>query len=581
VAEGPSSVILRDYQLSAVESLFAHWEAKPRAGAAIVIPTGGGKTPVIAAVCLRKMSAGRRGMVLAHRKELIQQTATRIEKNAAALGGGFTPGIYSASLGRRDNAGPVIVGQIQSVANKARLFGALDYMLIDEAHLIAPSGDGRFRTFIAEAREINPELLIAGLTATPYRTTSGRLCGPNEILQTIVHESGIVALMEAGYLCRLVTKQALADVDTSGLHILAGEYKADEAAAMMDTSERVRLACKEAVGLAEGRRSCLVFCCTVHHCQMVAAELRRLTGGPGDLVEVVTGETPSQSRDDIIAGFNCGAVRWLVNCDVLTTGFDSPRVDCVVLFRPTASEGLYYQMTGRGFRPLEGKADCAILDFGGNIKRHGRLDLLEGDKGKGSIKTCPHCRTVAAPGDLACTMCGYEFPKRESGGNGAERKLSHGVEAEAAPIVGGADQGEKAAWLKVNSVRYFLNAGRDGKPDTMRAEYSCTIPGGGWRVVKEWVCFEHGGRARETAKRWWRERWGGSSDYPDTCREAVGVITEPQWSILLRTPTEIQVSRKPGKDFETIKPRFAREPDELERRLVASRAGEPEYGEWC
>lgn len=619
-------MILRDYQLSAVDSLYSHWSEKPTSGAAIVIPTGGGKTPVMAAICLREMAAGRRGMVLAHRKELIEQTAGRIEKAAFELGEPFEPGIYSASLGRRDASGPVIVGQIQSVAEKAKAFGKLEYLLIDEAHLVPPAGEGRFRRFISDARAINPELRIAGLTATPYRTTSGKLCGPNELLQTIVHESGIVELMAAGYLCRLVTKQAVADVDTSGLHIRAGEYKSDEAAALMDTSERVRLACEEAVTLAAGRRSCLVFCCTVHHCHMVAAELRRLltTGGmgsgDGDQVEVVTGETPKQSRADIISGFNGGHVRWLVNCDVLTTGFDSPRVDCVVLFRPTASEGLYYQMCGRGFRMAAAKENCLVLDFGGNIKRHGRLDLLEGDRRTAGIRTCPQCRTVAARGDVVCTMCGYEFPSRTPGGNGSERTLGHGVEAEDAPIVGGDPKKAKGEWLKVMGVTYHLNAGRGGKMDTLRAEYDCTAADGQYRKVKEWICFEHDGWARERAEKWWRER--KIAPVPNSCRAAVEEIGEYGERGTINTPVAIRAEERPDGFDKITKVKYdaagppvtiaeAGPPvaevapvatggslvgslvgtsagtasgDRLrdwEDRLVASRAGLPEYGDYC
>lgn len=553
-------MILREYQLSAVGSLYAHWSENPTAGAAIVIPTGGGKTPVMSAICLRERAAGRRGMVLAHRKELIQQTANRIEKAAGKLGEPFEPGIYSASLSRRDTSGPVIVGQIQSVAEKARLFGKLDYLLIDEAHLVPPAGEGRFRRFISDARAINPDLRIAGLTATPYRTTSGKLCGPNELLQTIVHESGIVELMEAGYLCRLVTKQAVADVDTSGLHIRAGEYKSDEAAALMDTSERVRLACEEAVTLAQGRRSCLVFCCSIHHCQMVAAELRRLmtTGGMGsgaafgdgssDIVEVVTGETPRQSRADIISGFNVGAVRWLVSVDVLSTGFDSPRIDCVILLRPTASQGLYYQQAGRGFRIDPDRPDktCLIADFAGNIKRHGRLDLLEGDRRKASIRTCQNCRTVAAPGDKVCAMCGAEFPTRTTGGNGSERTLGHGVEAEEAPIVGGDPGKAKGEWLRVMGTTYHRNAGRNGKPETLRVEYDCWTANGQYRKVKEWVCLEHDGWARDRAEKWWRERVGG--DCPGSVMVALRIAHS-----FTRHPNAIRVVREPGKEFDQVK----------------------------
>ena len=113
----------------------------------------------------------------------------------------------------------------------------------------------------------------------------------------------------------------------------------------------------------------------------------------------VDGHTSAREREETIARFRSGELRHLANVNVLTTGFDAPNVDCVALLRPTASPGLYYQMVGRGFRLAPGKADCLVLDFGGNVMRHGPVDDLQmrdrNPTGRPApMKECPGCNAL-------------------------------------------------------------------------------------------------------------------------------------------------------------------------------------------
>ena len=136
-------------------------------------------------------------------------------------------------------------------------------------------------------------------------------------------------------------------LDTSGLHVRAGEFVAGEVEDLMDTDELVESACREIVEQTQGRRSVLIFATGVQHGEHVAAVLRRMASEP---VATVFGETATEERDRVLADFKAGRIKYLVNVNVLTTGFDAPNIDCVAMLRPTLSPGLYYQMVGRGFR---------------------------------------------------------------------------------------------------------------------------------------------------------------------------------------------------------------------------------------
>lgn len=498
---------LRPYQQESIEAIYRHLRERDD-NPCVVIPTGGGKTPVMATVC--KDAVGRwqgRVLILAHVKELLEQTVARLNDVAPEML--HQVGIYSAGLKCRDTEHPIIVAGIQSVYRRACELDRFDLVIVDEAHMIPPDGDGMYRTFLDDARKVNPNLRVIGLTATPFRMKSGHVCAPDNILNHVCYEIGVRELIVQGYLCQLVTKGGREDLDTGGLHVRAGEFVADEVEALMDREERVESACAEIVEHMQTRKSCLVFTSGIQHATHVAETLKRT----GDKVATVFGETPERERAKVIAEFRAGRVKYMVNVNVLTHGFDAPNVDCVAMLRPTMSPGLYYQMVGRGFRLCEGKQNCLVLDFGGNVLRHGPVDAIRireaGSNGNGDApaKKCPECLTLVAAGYASCPECGYEFPppKREM----------HDSRATTAGILSG-----QAATTEhdVHEVYYAVHVKRDAPPDhpkTMRVEYRV-----GWQQhVSEWICIEHSGWARKKAESWWRQR--SNVPLPDNVEEAV------------------------------------------------------------
>ncbi len=238
-------ITLRPYQEAAKAAVYEHLRMRDD-NPCVVIPTAGGKTPIIASIC--KDAAGPwngRVLILAHVKELLEQATEKLNVICPEV----KFGVYSAGLKRRDTEHSVIVAGIQSVYKKACELDAFDLIVVDEAHLIPPDGEGMYQQFLAETKVINPRVRTIGLTATPFRLKSGMICGPENILNHVCYEVGVKELIRDGYLCRLITKAGLQKADTSDLHVRAGEFVAGEVEDLMDQDGLVIAACAEIVGL--------------------------------------------------------------------------------------------------------------------------------------------------------------------------------------------------------------------------------------------------------------------------------------------------------------------------------------------
>ncbi|MGQ0431830.1 MAG: DEAD/DEAH box helicase family protein [Microthrixaceae bacterium] len=524
---------LRPYQREAIDAVYSHLRVRDD-NPCVVIPTAGGKTPVMASICKDAVGLWNgRVLILAHVKELLEQAAGKL--NAICPEVRF--GVYSAGLKRRDTGNPVIVAGIQSVYKRACDLDAFDLVVIDEAHMIPPEGDGMYRQFLADARTINPNLRIIGFTATPFRLKTGSICTPDGFLNHVCYEVGIRELIVQGYLCPLITKAGINKADFSRLHVRAGDFVADEVEDLMDDDRLVEAACGETVGYTGDRKAVLIFASGIKHGEHI---VRVLKEKHGITCGFVTGETPTSERDALLDQFRAGRLKYLCNVNVLTTGFDAPNIDCVALIRPTLSAGLYYQMVGRGFRLHPSKHNCLVLDFGGNVLRHGPVDQIRvkeyGGNGNGQApaKECPECLSVVAAGYARCPDCGYEFPPPE--------RKKHDGKASEAGILSGQVTTTK---YTVEDVFYSVHKKRgasDDAPRTMRVDYKL-----GWnKFQSEWVCFEHDGYARQKAVQWWRRR--SPEPVPKTVEEAVALAEAGR----LAATRTITVRSVTGDDYDRI-----------------------------
>ncbi len=524
---------LRTYQQAAVDAVYEHLRNRDDNPVA-VLPTGAGKSLVLAQIASDAVKQWNgRVLILAHVKELLEQNADKVRRLCPEI----KIGLYSAGLKKRDTNTPVLVAGIQSIYKRACDLDPFDLIVVDEAHLISKSGDGMYRQFLADCKVINPNVRVIGLTATPFRLDSGMICSPEHFLNHVCFEIGIKELIRDGFLSPLISKAGVNRADFGGLHVRAGEFVSEEVESLVNNDALVSAACAEIIELTKDRRAVLIFASSVAHGRRVVDMLAQ---NHGIECGYVTGETPPGERDELLSRFRGDAptsliatepLRFLCNVNVLTTGFDAPRVDCVVMLRPTMSPGLLYQCVGRGFRLHTGKLNCLVLDFGGNIERHGPIDQIKPkDKSKRPdqgppAKECEKCHALVACGYANCPECGHPFPPPE--------REPHDARASDAGVLSGEVTDTE---YDVHDIVYRIHRKRDADEDAprcLRVDYMIGLDH--WQ--SEFVCIEHTGYARRKAEAWWRERC--IDPCPTTAEEALDLadagLVAPTESIVVRS----------------------------------------------
>ncbi len=510
----------RPYQREAVDAIYRYFETK-NGHPLIVIPTGGGKS-VILAVFLREVLEqwpDQRILVITHVRELIEQNAKKlfdVWPHAPA-------GIYSAGLNQREASRPITFAGIQSIYRIADQLEAFDLVLIDEAHLVPPDGEGMYRQLLTTVQAANPKVKVIGLTATPFRLGQGMLTeGEDRLFTDIAFELPLRRLLDEGHLSPLTTEPVRERANLEAVRVKKGEFASGELEVAMQADNLVNRVVAETCKLAADRKGWLVFAAGVAH----ARALRDAFCEAGIGVCMVTGQTSDYERTSIINRFKKGEIQALVNVGVLTTGFDAPHTDCLVFVRPTLSPVLYLQMLGRGMRVADGKTDCLVLDYAGNIQRHGPADKVNPPRAKGAgggeppYRICDECGAKMHASAIYCGDCGKEFPRDH------EKRLKNS--ASAAAVL----SKEQAPFetVRVTRVVYARHEKPDSKP-TLKVDYY----GGISRIASEWICFEHIGYARTKAIAWWASRTTAGST-PTTVGEAIERKNE------LRQPDEIVVS---------------------------------------
>ena len=403
-------MMLRPYQQRAIDQLYAWFQSNPSGHPCLVLPTGAGKSHIVAALCKDAVMQWpqTRILMLTHVKELIEQNAEKMRQHWP----GAPMGIYSASVGRKQLGEAITFAGIQSVRNKAQLMGRIDLVLIDECHLVSHKDEGGYRTLLNDLSAINPAIRVIGLTATPYRLGHGLITDKPALFDDLIEPVSIEELIHGGYLSVLRSKVTQTKLSTDGVKKRGGEYIESELQKAVDTRPQNIAVVDEVIERAQGRKSWLFFCSGVQHSEHIRDVLR----SRGISAECVTGATPKAERERIIADFKAGRIQALTNANVLTTGFDAPNVDLIVLLRPTMSASLYVQMVGRGLRLKDHTDHCLVLDFAGAVAHHGPITAVKPPKKAGSgngeapVKLCDECGELVHPTVKTCPACGHEFP---------------------------------------------------------------------------------------------------------------------------------------------------------------------------
>jgi len=469
---------LRPYQRAAIDGLYDYWASKRGDNPLIVAPTGSGKTAIIAQLVKDAMDfPGTRVLILTHVKELLEQGA----KGLLAMYPQAQIGFYSASIGQKRLDQPITFAGIQSVYRRAfDMIPPPDLVLIDEAHMVPKNTSTRYGQFLADLHTANPAVKLVGLTATPYRLDSGMLHeGDGALFDGIAYDIPIGQLMDDGYLSPVISKGGAKQIDLTNVGKRGGEFIESELAIAASDPELVAATVAEICELGADRKSWLIFGSGIKHANMLADGIE----AEGYSVEVVTGQDDMKGRADKIERFRRGEIRALVNCNVLTTGFDVPSVGLVAIVRATESTGLYVQIVGRGTRIAEGKENCLVLDYGGNVARHGFIDAVNPNRksgtgdGEAPAKQCPECQTMCHAAVRICPECGHEWPAP---------KFNHGNQAYDGALL---SRDAVSEWLDVDEVSYGRWK-KEGKPDSLRVTYYC-----GMTRISEWLCPDHGGYA--------------------------------------------------------------------------------------
>lgn len=401
-------MIARPYQKDLVDK--AERALREHGNTLAVAATGAGKTIMLS------MLAGRIGgkqLVLQHRQELVRQNMAKFRQ----VNPSSSVGLWTADT--KTFAGDTTFAMVQSLVGHIDRMPKLDMIIADEAHHVAAP---TWRKIIEAAREQNPDLVVAGFTATPMRTDHR---GLRAVFSNVCRQVTIRELVSMGFLVPPRgfvisipgTQEALAKLGK-----LSDFGDQDNVEAILNTvavnAEVIRHWREKAAD-----RQTIVFCSTIQHAEDVAEAFRQA----GITSATVNGTMADGKRKATLKAFSRGEIQVLTNVAVLTEGYDHPPVSCVILLRQCSEKGPLIQMAGRGLRTVDPeqfpevvKRDCIIMDFGTSLLTHGDLDAsaeLKEDRDAqkeddaAPVKACPGCGFEIPSNARECPICGYSFAK--------------------------------------------------------------------------------------------------------------------------------------------------------------------------
>ena len=359
---------LRNYQEEAIENIYKYYKEGVHRQV-VVMATGLGKTVVFAHLISQlKKETGKKALVIAHREELLTQAQDKFYK--------VDPSLHTEIEQATNHADPnadVIIASVPTIGrtNSTRIqkFNPTDFSIIvvDETHhASAKTYKEVFRNFgiLKNEADWNKDLLLLGVTATPSRNDNQ---GIDQIYDKVTYNYGIIKAIEDGWLARIKAYRINTATDLTGVRTTAGDFAVGELAERVNNDDRNGLVVATYKNLLENKKA-LCFAVDVKHAQ----SLTQLFQSEGISTGIVTGTTPKTERAKLLQRYKKGDIKVMVNCMVLTEGFDEPSIEAILMARPTQSGILFNQMIGRGTRLDEsiGKNELTVVDFNDNTYRH-------------------------------------------------------------------------------------------------------------------------------------------------------------------------------------------------------------------
>jgi len=387
---------LRPYQNESIE-LLRQGFANEQQRQILCLTTGSGKTVVFSEMVRLASKRGTVSLILTDRIELFKQTFKALarhgielqEVNAKMKSNQFNPNAKTT------------VAMVETIKRRELGEYSPDLIIIDEAH------KGNFTKVL----EKYPNAKVIGATATPVGKHLPKY------YTNIVHPVDTPQLIAEGYLspCRAFQMQD----DFSDLDTQRGEYTEKSQFSHFNERKLYAGVVEKWREKAEGKKT-IVFNVNIEHAENMCTEFNEA----GILSEVITSKTPKEERDRILRAFSNGLIPVLNNCGILTTGYDEPSIECVVMNRKTKSLPLWLQCCGRGSRIYPNKSEFIVLDFGMNHDEHGlweeprkwKLEIKKkkAKQGEAAVKTCPKCEAMVYASARECSFCGHEFEIKSS-----------------------------------------------------------------------------------------------------------------------------------------------------------------------
>ena len=405
-------MILREYQEIAINDAS---DALDKHGNTLVVaPTGAGKTIMLSALVGKRHKSSQNVLILQHRDELVSQNSNKFHR--------VNPSLSSSEVNaaQKDWSGDAVFAMVQTLSREQNLdnMPKFDLIVVDEAHhTIADT----YQRIIKAAKKANEGVQIVGFTATPNR---GDKKGLRNVFTNCSHQIDISTLIREGFL--VPPKTYVIDVGVQDelrqVRKSASDFDMADVEKIMN-HRAINQRVVEEWDAKAGDRQTIVFCSTIKHAEDLCKEFISY----GIDAAMVTGKTPKDERAEILADLSNGDIQVVVNVAVLTEGFDSPPVSCIVLTRPCSYKATMVQMIGRGLRTVDQdefpgviKSDCIVMDFGTSVLTHGSLDDavdLDGKEASGSgeppIKICSNCKAEIPLGVKECPICGHESERPE------------------------------------------------------------------------------------------------------------------------------------------------------------------------
>jgi len=508
---------VRQYQIDCEDALLK--DVLAGFNPVIAVPTGAGKTKIMGGFIYKylEVKPADKILIISNTEDILKQDHEAIKRFFP----GIIIGLYSAGLNSR-TVQKITVGGIQSIYNKPELFRDFNVIIIDEAHTIPPKNSSMYMKFFNAI----PGVRHIGLSATVYRMGTGYIYqGDKALFNKLSYDLSSMddfnKLVEDGYLSELISKRTDLEMDTKGVKTTGGDFNQKDLSVKFDRDGITQDAIKESIEFGQHNyKSWLIFAIDIKHADHIAEELNRR----GIKTRALHTGT-KKDRPEIIRQFKAGEIRALSSVGMVTTGFDAPNIDLIILLRPTKSAVLHVQMIGRGLRksPETDKTHCLVLDFAGNTKRLGPINNVlipmrkkKGEKkGEPPVKECPRCKCLVPPVMRICNVCGHVFEFKEK-----IRKRADDVE-----VV------QKKKWIDVSYVEYYIHKKTAGY-DSLKVVYQC-----GMVQINEFVCLNHEGYPKMKADNWIKFRWPVNHSHPRTVKEAF------KHSDFLKVPKRLLVVR--------------------------------------